>query len=310
MSGLACEFLRFASAATRTRVAERLAKAADPPPDLLNALALDDIDVARSILLDSTAITDQALGHVIRHGSGAHRCAIAARQGLSKDLSAQLAAQEDLAAAQVLVANSSADISGHTMNELATMSQNSPGLAQSMLARKDLPAVIAHRMFWWLSGAARRFVIEKHSIDINELENTLSEAGRQGVIRAPDHMAVKRLVDTVSIHSRMPVSGLIEVMRQGSLERFTWALCERLSIEFKTGKKIVSDPGGEALAVACRALRADKGQFINLFLLVDFKRSKRARPVSDLTEISQVYDRVSHHRATASVALWDTLERG
>jgi hypothetical protein len=165
-------------------------------------------------------------------------------------------------------------------------------------------------MFWWLSGAARRHVIEKHSVDLNELEKVLTDAGKQGVIRAPDHMAVKRLVDTVSIQSRMPVSGLIEVMRQGSLERFTWALCERLSIDFKTGKKIVSDPGGEALAVACRALRADKGQFINLFLLVDFKRSKRARPVSDLSEISQIYDRVSHHRATASVALWDTLERG
>ena len=62
--------------------------------------------------------------------------------------------------------------------------------------------------------------------------------------------------------------------------------------------------------MACKALRAEKSQFINLFLLVDYKRSQKARPVSDLSGISQVFDRVSYNRAAASVALWDTLEKG
>jgi hypothetical protein len=47
-----------------------------------------------------------------------------------------------------------------------------------------------------------------------------------------------------------------------------------------------------------------------MFLVLDYKRSQKARPVSDLSGISTVFDRVSVSRATASVALWDTLEKG
>jgi hypothetical protein len=62
--------------------------------------------------------------------------------------------------------------------------------------------------------------------------------------------------------------------------------------------------------MACKVLGAEKSQFINMFLVLDYKRSQKARPVSDLSGISTIFDRVSVSRATASVALWDTLEKG
>jgi uncharacterized protein (DUF2336 family) len=309
MAALAGDLLRFAGHDSRARAAEGLAQSEDPPIELLTQLALDEIEIARPILAGDK-ISDAMLAQVAEQGSAAHRCAIAGRTDLTQDITAKIAEKNELAAAEILAANQTAQLSEATINRLATLSQNSETLANALVVRKDITPVVAHRMFWWLTGAARRHVIEKHAIDINDLERALAEAGRNGVIKVPDHMAVKRLVDTISVQSRMPVSGLIEIMRQGSIERFTWALCERLSIEFATGKRIVMDPGGEALAMACKALHAEKGQFINMFLLLDFKRSQKARPVSDLSGISGIFDRVSHNRAKASVALWDTLEKG
>lgn len=309
MAALAADLLRFAGEDSRARMAESLAAADDPPIELLTQLALDEIEIARPILAGNK-LSDEALASVAQQGTEAHRCAIAGRANLTQEITARIAEKDEIAAARILAANQTACLSEVTLNRLATLSQQSETLANALAVRKDLTPVVAHRMFWWLTGAARRHVIEKHSIDLHDLERALAEAGRSGVIKAPDHMAVRRLVETMSIQSRMPVSGLIEIMRQGSVERFTWALCERLSIEFNTGKRIVCDPGGEALAMACKALHAEKSQFINMFLLLDFKRSQKARPVSDLSGISNIFDRVSHNRAAASMALWDTLEKG
>jgi uncharacterized protein (DUF2336 family) len=309
MAALAGDLLRFAGHESRAHAAQRLAEAEDPPVELLAQLALDEIEIAGPIL-SGNKLSDEALAEIAQNGSEAHRCAIAGRANLAADVTARIAEKDEIASAQILAANHSAQLTEATLNRLATLSQKSETLANALVARKDLTPVVAHRMFWWLTGAARRHVIETHAIDIHDLEKALAEAGRNGVIKVPDHMAVKRLVDTISLQSKMPVSGLIEIMRQGSLERFVWALCERLSIEFATGKKIVLDPGGEALAMACKALRAEKSQFINLFLIVDYKRSQKARPVSDINRIAQIFDRVTYNRATASVALWDTIEKG
>jgi len=309
MAALAGDLLRFAGLESRAKAAEALAQSDDPPIELLTQLALDEIEIARPIL-EGNKLSEEALAKVAENGSQAHRCAIAAKDNLTQDVAAKIAEKDELASAQILATNQTAQLSEATLNRLATLSQKSETLANALVARKDLSPVVAHRMFWWLTGAARRQVIEKHSIDIQDLGRVLAEAGQNGVIKVPDHMAVKRLVDTISVQSKMPVSGLIEVMRQGDIERFTWALCERLSIEFETGKRIVCDAGGEALAMACKALNADKGQFIQMFLLLDYKRSHKARPVSDLQHIQTVFDRTSHRKAKASVALWNTLEKG
>jgi uncharacterized protein (DUF2336 family) len=309
MAALASDLLRFAGHEARAETALRLAEADDPPIELLTQLALDEIEIARP-LLDGGKISEETLALVAEKGSEAHRCAIAGRAHLTRDVSARIADKDEIASAQILAANQTAQISETTLNRLASLSEKSESLANALVLRKDLSPVVAHRMFWWLTDAARRHVIEKHSVDLNDLERVLAEAGRNGIIKVPDHMAVKRLVDNISLQSKMPISGLIEVMRQGSVERFTWALCERLSIEFATGKRIVCDPGGQALAMACKVLGAEKSQFINMFLVLDYKRSQKARPVSDLSGISTIFDRVSVSRATASVALWDTLEKG
>jgi hypothetical protein len=78
-----------------------------------------------------------------------------------------------------------------------------------------------------------------------------------------------------------------------------------LHIKETTIRRIVCDSNGESLALACKALGADRAQFTTIFLLVDYRRFGRARPTGHIEKIARIYDQVSQARAHSSMQIWD-----
>lgn len=301
--------LDMAAPEARAELSHLVAEGNGAPQKLLRALAFDDIAIAKPILERCGAFGDDDIIAVLSDGSDEHRKALAAREGLSERVSAAIVDGEDIELVEVLAANTSARMSAATLNKMATMSERSPRLSKLMLARADLPSIVAHRMFWWVRGPMRRQIMARHMIEMDDLEATLDAACRNGLLRPPPGGSVRAFFDLIAAQDYMPISGLVEVLRQGSLEQFAKALGERMAIDRRTALRITSDPGGEAVAMACRAMRAEKGQFMSMFFLMDYLRFGKARPLSDLKHVEAAYDAVSQARAKASVVLWNSLEQ-
>ena len=294
----------------RARVAETIATAPIPLPRLVGALARDEIEVARPILRTSPALDDDTLIDLVTEASPAHRLEIASRPGLGARVTSQIVEQGDLELIEAVAANESAAFTPKSLDRMARLSETRPGLSQPLLSREGLPTLSAHRMFWWVTGPLREHILRHHVVDIRDLRRLLSEAVDQGLIDGTAAGSIDHVLATMMRHTRAPTSDLLTILRRGSLPAFVEALGEGLGTDRETARRIVEDNGGEAVAVACRALDADRGQFTSIFLLLDYLRFGKARPAAHLMKISSIYDRVPHARAAASVVLWTAVTQG
>jgi hypothetical protein len=98
---------------------------------------------------------------------------------------------------------------------------------------------------------------------------------------------------------------MIEVLRQGEISLFEALFAQFTGLRPPRLQRIIYDPGGEGLAVVCRAAGIKKQDFASIFLL-----SRKGRPgdkTVDPRELSRVlsfYDRVKPDAAKTVVKTW------
>ena len=95
----------------RRELAECLADKPDVPQSVIVALAKDEFDVARPVLLRSFLLRDQELVEIIETCSREHQMAIAMRQTVSETVSDALVDTSDEGVVTTLLSNPSARIS-------------------------------------------------------------------------------------------------------------------------------------------------------------------------------------------------------
>ncbi len=301
------ELVRTVALPMRVRIAQTIGPVSMPLPRLVTTLAKDEIDVARPILRASPVLGEDMLVDLIETGSRSHRLEIAARPGLTARITSDLIDLDDLEVIQTVAGNGTAAFTPKTLDRMVRASEGHAQLTETLLKRADLPALSAHRMFWWVAGPFRELILRNHVVDIRDLRRLLSESFEAGLVDGVSSDALDRVLATMMKHTRAPTSDLVTILRRGSLPAFVDALQESLGVDNRTARRIVEDNGGEAVAVACRALDADRAQFTSIFLLLDYLRFGKARPVARLAQISAIYDRVPHARAAASVVMWTVL---
>lgn len=98
---------------------------------------------------------------------------------------------------------------------------------------------------------------------------------------------------------------MIAKVKAGDLHGFTLALATLIGVEPVVAAKIVADTGGEPLAIACKAVGADRSQFTTIFLQIDYKRFGKARPASHVQNVSKIYDLLPQTKAQTTVSLWN-----
>lgn len=301
------DLVRYVERSVRAKAATRLARAVDPPHEILRALALDEIDIAKPILCDSSALDEIDLAAIAREGSRAHRLVLAGRENVPEALSEALVDCGDIEIVDELVSNKNAKISPRTLDCIAVMYKDAQHLHAPLLERPQLSPITAYKMFWWVSGALRQHIVDHYPVDPETLDSVLKEAVEEGIVEARDDYAFGRVLQSISRCARRSITDLLDTLRRDSVEIFTRALGEELGVDPDTAERIVGDKGGEAIALAARALDAERTQFMSMYLLLDYKRFGRARPTTHLARVEALYDSVTRDAAAASVALWQCL---
>jgi uncharacterized protein (DUF2336 family) len=260
----------------RKSLAEKLSKRSDTPHDLIAELANNEFEVAHPILPESNVLHDADLIEAIKHRTIAHQLVISMRKNLSADVSEALVktGQEDVITN--LLNNHGAKVSRHVMDYLVSESKRVDSYQNPLVQRPDLPPELAERMSWWVSAALRTHISERFSLDLGELDDAIEAVAAEqfGLVQgdmAPTTKAddlVKRLSDLGEVDAPF----LIKALRQGEISLFESAFCKLTGLKLKLLRRILFEPGGEALVLLCRVVDVGSDTFSELLEL-----SRRAK---------------------------------
>lgn len=297
----------------RRELAERLSTQANAPRELVVALANDEIEVAHPILTRSTVLHDPDLVEIISHRTLQHQLAIAMRQTVSEDVADALVETGNGDVITTLIQNANAKISRTTLDYLVDQSRHIDGLQKPLLTRPDLGPELAKKMYWWVSAAVRQHILDNFDVDPTELDDSLESAVARALEEIDNFDPRKtkpfELADRLAEAQAITPNLLIRALRQGEISLFEALFVRLTQIRLTLARRLLYEPGGEGLAIACKGIGIEKPAFASIFLL-----SRKARPgdkIVDPGELSRVlvfFDRIKADAAAAVLKRWQREE--
>ncbi len=278
-------------AEVRQQVSLRISTIKSAPLELTKMLANDTIEIARPILHHSPVLTDADLIAIVKAKTIDHREAIAKRPEVHAEVSAALAAAKEPKVVEALLANTGAAIPRNVFADLVALSEAVESIRKPLIARREMPKDIAHQMFWFVSAAMRHAILERFAVNAKELDAMFAD-----IIVEKSHQP--------SSWRGGDVSALLAKVKAGDLAGFTKGLAQLTGVDPTIAAKIVADKGGEPLAIACKAIGADRSQFTTIFLQLDYKRFGKARPLSHVEMVSKVFDMLPAEKALSAIRMW------
>jgi hypothetical protein len=131
-----------ASVDTRLFLSDRLSTAAEPPHGILLILARDDVEVARPVLENSTALTEDELIEVARTRGHTHMEVIAERRELTVRVTDVLVLRGDDAVRRIVAGNGGARLSDKSFSRLSLQAGSDQIVACRLIRRDDLPDLV------------------------------------------------------------------------------------------------------------------------------------------------------------------------
>ncbi|MGX1321224.1 hypothetical protein AB7M17_004677 [Bradyrhizobium sp. USDA 377] len=146
------------------------------------------------------------------------------------------------------------------------------------LAMQPKDAAEIHDMFFRAGASERALILH------NLAQTPLKAAPRIPTVRA------KRAIQILEMAAIA-----------GDVDNFTLELGDSLILPSRVAAQIVDDPGGEALAVAARALDMPSPNFQRILL---FFKPEIGNSVSEVYRLSRLYDRLDDRSALVMLAAW------
>jgi len=173
----------------------------------------------------------------------------------------------------------------------------------------DLGPDLAKRMYWLVSAALCKSIVERFDINSVELDKSIERAVKdlmgEPIAKAENADNTDRMIKSPIGAGKVTPALMIQTVRQGEIALFEEMLSGLSNLNAKLVRRFVFEPGGEALAILCRALEIMKPDFASIFLL-----SRSVRPgdkvvdPSELTRVLDLYDRIKLETAQKVVEHW------
>ena len=294
----------------RKALAERLAASTTAPPELIWRLANDEAEVAFPILARSSLLSDSELVDIVRHKTTQHRLAIANRKPVTIPVSSALVESGEEQVVQTLLANMDAHISPEAFARIAEIAEECEALQAPLVSRSDLPSEVARRMHWYVSAALRQHLVTRFDIDPDVLDRSieatvtaLTPEVKRGEIQ-PKAGLTEEAAELMRGGAPAPEL-LTRLMRAGRFDLFEIVLARALDLRLAMLRRVLYEPGGQALAVGLRAIGTPRPDFAAIFLW-----SRRARPgdkqvaEDELARALRFYERISIPAARNVLRRW------
>ena len=253
----------------RKIISSRLADRADAPPELIRLLGNDDIEVAYPILTESNVLHDNDLIEIIRNRTLEHQMAVAIRHNVSEHVTDALVEHGDEHVIKTLLQNTNADISKATMGFLVEQSQRVDSFQEPILNRKELRPEMVKRMYTWVSGALQDYISLNFNIDLSDIQDLTPDAMSK-TIEAQNSQESRvnksaELAKQISKDGKVSPELLIRSLQDGEVRLFVNLLSQSTDIREELITRFVFEPGGEALAIACKAINLSDYEYQRIF---------------------------------------------
>lgn len=308
---LLLEILTESDEAARELCARRLQDMSQAPKRLLRFLALDAPQVAKVILAENKAFDDADLVYVVTHGSAVHRAAVASRKEIGPAVSLAIAEAGDPLAMKALLENLTCKLSDRAVELIVSASRKARELCPLLTTREELRPAHALAMFWWCEPAERRAVLLRFSAERTLLIDMCADIFRYA---ATDTDPVVRKALQV-IERRQRSRAAIEKSAHENLEAAILSAAQKgmdapamvdisnlSGIKPSTGERIFHDPGGEGLAVLCKATGL-KRQFLRDLWTALGRESTERSPAFD--RVSELYESIAVAKAQTVLRYWN-----
>ena len=311
------ELLRDADIDLREGVAKRLVMLNEAPRTILVILAKDDIRVARHVLENSKSLTDSDLIQIAKKVSKEHRQMIAKRRKVSDSVTDTIVQFLEEDVVNTLLKNKGAAFSETALQRILTVSRTNKGYIGLLIKRDELRPSHGLTMFWWAEAEDRKKIISRFAVTRNVLQDSCWDLYPKAAKDGWSDASVRKALQFIERRQRNRAA--IDRSQYGSLEAaidiaeaegISRNLTEEISymagIKPATGAQILTDRGGEGLAILCKAPGLKRIHIEKIW------RALR-RPVHDvdgnmhpdLDRIMATYDSISTDKAQTVLRYWN-----
>ena len=298
--------------AVRRELANRLAGLEFAPHEVIVALANDEIDVARPLLLQSPVLQDQDLIEIIHKRSRQHQMSITLREIVSEAVSDALVDTGDEAVIASLLGNKNAQISDATLAYLVEEARHVDSYQEPLVLREELNGDLAKRIYSFVADHLKACILQRFDLDPAVLDGELVSLPDELVAKtaclANDNLeepARDRLAQALSSSREITPDLLVKVLRAGKVDLFEALVGQLTGLDGPTLEKVLYDPKGKTLAAVCRAMGIPKAHFIEVYLLIRRARSEtKMTPTRDVGAIVRYFDRIAPATAFQALAHW------
>jgi uncharacterized protein (DUF2336 family) len=313
---LLVEMLRDADAVEREKVARRLANLTEMPGVLVRLLLRDELPVARALLEHSPNLTDADLINCLYNATHEHRRLIASRRGVSEVVADALVDMDETGVTEILLKNELARFSHQGLENIVAATRDNPHLIPLLLKRPELRPSHAYVMFWWSDAMARRTILQRFAVSREILQDAVgdvfplaSSEGWQDPLSRKALQFIERRQRNRAAIDKSPYDSLEAAVSaaQNGMTRETAEEISYLSgLKPMTGAKIFTDPGGEPLAILCKATGLPRGAVRALWRgLRRPETDETGAPAEGLERVLTAFDTVAVDRAQTVLRYWN-----
>ena len=314
---LLVEMLRLASAEDRKRVAARLAPLAELPNVLARMLLRDEPEVAGLLIEQCASLSDADLVACARDASVEHRFLMASRRALSEVVTETLLSFGESRVIEAVLRNTTARLSQVAIEGVVSLSRSDRDLCAHLLKRPELRPSGAYVMFWWCAPDDRRTILQRFAVSREVMQEVAEDvfamaAGENWadpVARKALQFIERRQSNRGAIE-KSPYDSLEHAIETAAADGLTRDLATEIAylsgLKPVTGAKILGDPGGEPLAILCKATGLTKANLTGLWR--SMRRSEQAAdgsPDPAWERVQVTYDMLAVDRAQTVLRYWN-----
>jgi uncharacterized protein (DUF2336 family) len=309
MGDILCKLISSVERSIKIQMSKKLKNSKECPADLINFLANDNIQIAEPILSNYQALADDSLIEIIRNRTDAHRMAIAIRTNVSAEVCDELIVEGSDDVVECLIRNSGAEISDSALDYLVAESKTLDRFQEPLLCRDDLPAELAHKMYWWVSAKLRSKIMNEFHITENTLDDLVEDSTLASInlVKTGSSVMDKALVLSRKLNKEGKINFpfILKCLRQEKINLSIASFSILMGLNVKLVWRMFREKTGDSLAISCKSLGVDRNEFTNFYLLaLQAKFGSGARATSLLTSVLKMYDELDITHAKAAVGFW------
>lgn len=311
------ELLRSAEPDIRESVAKRLVMLNEAPRTILVMLAKDDINIARHVLENSRSLTDSDMIQIARKVKMEHRIMMAQRRNLSDAVVDVLVEFMEEDVVETILKNKGSNLSDTAIQRILVISRSHQTYVQLLVKRDELRPSHGLTMYWWADTANRKRILQRFAVTRSVLQDSTvdlyplaaAEGWQDSGVRKALQFIERRQRNRAALE-RSPFESLEHAIETISQTGLTHKAIEEMSymagIKPATGAQILTDKGGQPLAIFCKAPGLRREHLEMLWLgLGRHTQTADGQIDPDYNRVMETFDTISTDKAQTVLRYWN-----